>query len=219
MQPGQSNDIPPIVLLVDHEDDARGLYATSLQMSGFWVATADDPDVAMNTATELRPNIIVATLTFDGRTDGMRFIRAVKENAATRAIPLVVLSGWPLDGLPRGAREHAAALLQKPVAPDELARRIHEVLATSHGLRERSTALTARASHLREKSATLLRRPDPIEARYADRRRDCPECGTPLEWLERGTIGGIEYDYYRWCVKRCGLYCYDRTDGQFLKLA
>jgi CheY-like chemotaxis protein len=219
IQPGQSNDIPPIVLLVDHEDDARGMYATTLQISGFWVATADDPDVAMNTATELRPNIIVASITFDGRTDGMRFIRAVKEDATTRDIPLVVLSGWPLDGLPRGAHEHAAMLLQKPVAPDELARRIHEVLATSHGLRERSTALTAKASHLREKSAALLRRAPYIKAPHDDRRRNCPQCASPLEWLERGTIGGIEYDYYRWCVKACGLYCYNRTDGEFLKLA
>jgi response regulator RpfG family c-di-GMP phosphodiesterase len=219
MQLGQSNDIPPIVLLVDNEDDARGMYATSLQMSGFWVATADDPDVAMNTATELRPNVIVASITFDGRTDGLRFIRAVKESSETRDIPLVVLSGWPLDGLPRGAHEHAAALLLKPVAPDVLTREIHHVLEDSHGLRERSTRLTTKARQLREKSTRLLERSAAIEASQDDRRRDCPECGAPLEWLERGTIGGIEYDYYRWCLKACGLYCYDRTDGKFLKLA
>jgi hypothetical protein len=93
------------------------------------------------------------------------------------------------------------------------------VLAASHGLRERSTRLTTKARTLRERSDLLLQKEAPLEARPDDRRRNCPQCGGPLEWLERGTIGGVEYDYYRWCARACGLYCYDRTAGQFQKLA
>jgi DNA-binding response OmpR family regulator len=219
MEIGESTEIPPIVLLVDNEDEGRNLYAKRLQTSGFWVATAADPDVAMNTATELKPNIIVAGITLDGRTDGLRFIRAVTEHSETRNTPLLVLSGGPVEGLPRGAQEHAAAVLVKPVAPDDLTREIRRVLAASHGLRERSTRLTTKARTLRERSDLLLQKEAPLEARPDDRRRNCPSCGGPLEWLERGTIGGVEYDYYRWCARACGLYCYDRTAGQFQKLA
>jgi hypothetical protein len=46
-----------------------------------------------------------------------------------------------------------------------------------------------------------------------------PQCRSALDWIERGTIGGIEYDYCHWCPKACGLFCYDRTAGEFLKLA
>ena len=41
--------------------------------------------------------------------------------------------------------------------------------------------------------------------------RPCPSCGTRLEWLEPGTVAGVEYDYYRWCEHGCGLYCYQRS--------
>jgi DNA-binding response OmpR family regulator len=219
MEIGDATEIPPIVLIVDNDDEARRLYAKRLQASGFWVATAADPDVAMNTATELKPNIIVAGITLDGRTDGLRFIRAVSEHSDTRDTPLLVLSGGPAHGLPRGAHEHAAAVLVKPVAPDDLMREIRRVLAASRGLRERSTRLTTKARTLRERSDVLLQKHAPLEARPDDRRRNCPECGGSLEWLERGSIGGVEYDYYRWCARACGLYCYDRTAGQFQKLA
>ena len=139
MQIEDAREIPPIVLLVENEDEGRTLYAKTLQASGFWVTTAADPDVAMNTATELRPNIIVAGLTLDGRTDGFRFIRAVSEHPEIKGTPLVVLSGSPVESLPRGAHEYAAAVLVKPVAPADLAGEIHRVLATSHDLRKRST--------------------------------------------------------------------------------
>jgi DNA-binding response OmpR family regulator len=219
MQMREATEVPPIVLLVENEGEDRTRQAKRLQMSGFWVATAADPDVAMNTATELRPHVIVAGLTLDGRSDGFRFIRAVSEHPETRNMPLVVLTARPVEGLPRGAHEHAAAVLMKPVAPDELARAINRVLEASRGPRPRSTPLTATARTSRERS-TLLREPAAShEARQDDRGRNCPGCGGLLEWLERGTIGGVEYDYYRWCAKACGLYCYDRTAGELLKLA
>jgi CheY-like chemotaxis protein len=215
MEIAPSAGIPPIVLLVDNEDDARSLCMKNLQRSGLWVAAAADPDAAMNTAAELHPDIIVAGITLDGRTDGLRFLRAVAEHPGTRDTPLVVLTARPIEDLPRGAQEHASAVLVRPFAPDDLTREIHRVLAVSRGLRERSTRLTAKAHELRDRSNALLR----SETRGVDRRRNCPDCGGPLEWLERGTIGGVEYDYYRWCAKGCGLHCYDRNAGKFVKLA
>jgi hypothetical protein len=49
--------------------------------------------------------------------------------------------------------------------------------------------------------------------------RTCPGCGTPLEWIEEGTIGLRTYEYYRWCLKGCGLYCFDRHGAAWIKLA
>jgi len=50
-------------------------------------------------------------------------------------------------------------------------------------------------------------------------RRLCPACGCSLEWVERGTIGGISFDYFRWCLEGCGLYCFDRSRSKWVKLA
>jgi DNA-binding response OmpR family regulator len=214
-----AGEIPPIVLLVDPESDTRDMYATSLEMSGYWVAVAGGPDEGMTAAVELQPAVIVASLSFDGRIDGLRFVRAVTESPATEQIPLVVLSGRPLDDLPRGARDHASLLLVKPVPPDQLTREIRDVVQRSQDLRAKSDALAAKAQRLRDKSADLLQRSAEIDAALDDRTRRCPACDSPLEWLERGTIGGIEYDYYRWCANACGLYCFDRGAGRFLKLS
>ena len=218
MEIAAATDIPPIVLLVDTEKDGRTLCAKSLQTSGLWVATTADPDVAMTMAIELQPSVIVAGMTLDGRGDGLRFIRAISEHADTRDTPLVVLSARP-EVLPRGAHEHARVVLVKPVEPAELTREIHRVLAASHGLRDHSARLSAQVLSLRERSDRLLQRAAPLEGQPDDRHRTCPECGGGLEWLERGTIDGIEYDYYRRCAKACGLYCYDRTGAEFQKLA
>lgn len=59
-------------------------------------------------------------------------------------------------------------------------------------------------------------------ARRRERVRDahtCPVCASPLVWADRRTVGGIEYDYYRWCATGCGLYCFDRATDEWLKLA
>jgi CheY-like chemotaxis protein len=212
-------DIPPIVLLVDNEDDERTLCSNSLQESGYWVAAAADPEVAIHTAAELQPDIIVAGITPDGRRETLRFIRAMTEHRDTRNTPLVVLSGRPVESLPRGAREHAAAVLVKPVAPDVLARKIHHVLAGSRRAQECLIRPSAETGTVPERSDLARHRPAAPDARGDDRLRNCPACGGRLAWLERGSIGGADYDFYRWCSHKCGLYCYDRTARQFVKLA
>jgi CheY-like chemotaxis protein len=217
-QETEQSHIPPIVLLVEDENDTRDMYAVSLEMAGFWVATADDPDAAMDTVKELQPHLIVASITFDGRTDGLRFVRAVKAEPATQEIPLVVLSGRPPEDLPRGARDHAVLVLLKPVTPDRLATELRRVLERSRGLRAKSATLSAKTERLLHKSAQLRVRADAINDSLP-RARACPTCGARLDWVERGSIGGIEYDYYRWCVNACGLYCYDRTSDKFVRLA
>jgi CheY-like chemotaxis protein len=214
-----ATEISPIVLLVDNEDEGRTLCTKSLQQSGYWVAAEADAEVAMHAAAELQPDLIVAGITLDGRSDGLRFIRAVTEHSDTRNTPLVVLSGRPLESLPRGAQEHAAAVLMKPVAPDDLTREIHRVLAGSQRPRECTTRPAATTCNPPERSKLVLHRPAAGDARGDDRRRNCPACGGLLAWLERGTIGGVEYDFYRWCTHKCGLYCDDRTARQFVKLA
>lgn len=214
-----TTDLPPIVVLVDEESDSRDMYATRLEMAGFWVAVERDTPGAMQTVGELRPNAIVASINFDGRTDGLRFVRAVKERSDTRDIPLVVLSGRPFEDLPRGARQSASVLLLKPVAPDTLALSVRELLAKSHDLRRRAEMLAAKVHRLVDESAHLRgRREQGVTPRLATR-RTCPRCANTLEWLERGAVDDVEYDYYRWCPSGCGLYCFDRTANSFMKLA
>ena len=76
---------------------------------------------------------------------------------------------------------------------------------------QRTAELLARSCRLRETTSAL--------SLTVARKRSCPECGGQLEWIERGRIGGTTYDYYRWCLKGCGLYCVHRDVRRWVKLA
>jgi hypothetical protein len=65
-----------------------------------------------------------------------------------------------------------------------------------------------------DRSSAVIQQAEKVAAR-----RPCPGCGTPLEWVEQGSIAGVAYDYYRWCLKSCGLYCFDRSRAAWVKLA
>jgi hypothetical protein len=151
------------------------------------------------------------------RHGGGELIRELKAQPATRAIPvLALLARSPQP--PTGGRT-AEAWLVKPVGPDGLLREIRQLLEKSHQLRHESNAVTSRAAALRERSRQLLERPRerPPALRTVD--RACPECGRVLVWIERGRLGGVDYDYYRWCAHACGLFAFDRAGAKWVKLA
>lgn len=75
----------------------------------------------------------------------------------------------------------------------------------------------ARISSCSDRHSSWVTPRDGVDREAKERR--CPRCSGRLDWVEQGTIGGTRYDYYRWCLKGCGLYCYDATAGQWVKLA
>jgi uncharacterized protein with PIN domain len=97
--------------------------------------------------------------------------------------------------------------------------RVRELIAKSRDLRERADAAREKSHQLTEKSVRLIERSAADAERVDLRNRRCPGCRRMLEWIERGTVGGTEYDYYRWCTQGCGLYCFNRRNGAWLKLA
>jgi DNA-binding response OmpR family regulator len=219
-QPEQLNEIPPIVLLVGTDQDAREMFTVLLESSGFWVASAAEPDTALPSVAELRPNLILTDLGAgaDGSARALEFVHTVKTDEAAHGIPVLLLSARTADELPDTCEE-ADALLLKPVMPEVLLSRIRELIAKSRDLRERADAAREKGHRLTERSMRLLER-SAANAESVDlRNRRCPGCRRRLEWMERATVGGTEYDYYRWCTHGCGLYCFDRRNGAWLKLA
>src|SRR3954466_10925666 len=82
-------DIPPIVLLVDDDRDALATYSAFFEASGVWAATSTAPDEALDAVEELKPDLIVTALGFDGETD---LVHSLRSRADTRHIPLILLS-------------------------------------------------------------------------------------------------------------------------------
>ena len=214
-----SPDIPPIVLLVDDDPDTLAMYSSYFEASGVWVATSSAPSEAIDAVAELKPDCVVTDIGFHGQPAGVELIHALKSREDTRQIPIVVLSGRTLADVPDATRREADVCLVKPVLPDALLQQVRERLKHSVRLRAGADPVRARAADLTAAAAQAVSRAMDLSDRVESRRRLCPQCGTRLDWIERGRIGGAEYDYYRWCLSGCGLYCYDRNTSRWVKLA
>lgn len=219
-RPTRDIDVPPIVVLVEDDPDTLDMYAEYFELSGLWVAKSRTPSDGLDRVLELRPDLVVTDLGFAGSTDGAPLVAAIKGRPETRNVPVIVLTGQSSEHVPAAVLASADLCLVKPVLPDALLMDVQRLIALSHTLRDRCQ----RASNGQKKaevdgpgSPSAVRPHMPGDATEG-RNRPCPDCGRPLDWIERGRIGGAEYDYYRWCSQGCGLQCYDRTAGRWVKL-
>jgi CheY-like chemotaxis protein len=213
-----SKSLPPIVLLLDDERDILDMYSAHFEAEGVWVATAASAREGMLAVQELRPDLIVTDISFGDEPSGATFAQAMKERPETWGIPLIVLTGLATEDMPSTVREDADLFLRKPVPPESLLLNVRRLLESSKALRARSERARARIAPLLEKSADLLARPKtPVTAMPSQTAR-CPQCCESLTWIERGRIDAREFDYYHWCARGCGLYCYDIAGRTWIRL-
>ena len=192
-------------------------YSRYLESAGIWVSTAMDPSVALARARELRPNLLVTDVRFGGRPTGLRLARMVKQDTRTADVAVVVLTANTED-VTEETHTYADAILVKPVLPDVLLTEAQALLSRNASLHTRGVVAFQPARSV-PRQASVARPPGrDVVANLSRRPRDCPRCGSSLEWLARVGIGDAEYDYYRWCGKGCGLYCYDRRARDWIKV-
>ena len=119
----------PLVLLAEDFEDARELYRDYLEFSGFDVHAVGDGREAIAQAIALQPDVILMDASMPVL-DGWQATRELKQNAATRHIPVLALTAHAFDD----ARQQAAAVgcdgfVPKPCLPDDLVARIRAALA------------------------------------------------------------------------------------------
>lgn len=117
------------ILLVDDEEDVREVARMSLEMmGGFEVLPASSGAEALERAERERPDAIVMDVMMPGM-DGPTTFRALRDNPATRTIPVILLTAkvQPPDraGLQALGVE---GVLTKPFDPLTLAQEISDLL-------------------------------------------------------------------------------------------
>lgn len=121
----------PLVLIVDDNLDAREMYSIYLEHSGFRAVEAADGETGIELARRDRPAVILMDATMP-KLDGWEAARRLKADAATKSIPLIMLTAHAFnEHRERAAEVGADAFLAKPVLPDVLATEIRKVLAAS----------------------------------------------------------------------------------------
>jgi len=116
------------ILVVDDELDILNLLDYTLSRAGFNVVTAHDGPEALMMAFKKAPSLIVLDIMLPDM-DGTDVLKRLKDNSATRHIPVIMLTakGDEIDkivGLELGAEDYVT----KPFSPREFILRVKAVL-------------------------------------------------------------------------------------------
>jgi two-component system, cell cycle response regulator DivK len=118
---------PPVVLVVDDNDDTRAMYAHLLKSAGFEVMLAADGDEAL-AAADQRPAVIIMDLAMPGL-NGWEATRRLKTSERTKDIPIIVLTAHSLDHYREVALAAGCdAFLSKPCAIEDLVAAVRRAL-------------------------------------------------------------------------------------------
>jgi DNA-binding response OmpR family regulator len=110
------------VLIVDDDPDLLDMLARSLRIAGpFTIITATNGIAGLEQALSAAPDCLVIDIVMPGL-DGYQLVRALRGDAATARLPLILLTALAQDksrfvGLASGADQY----LTKPVMPQQLA--------------------------------------------------------------------------------------------------
>ena len=118
----------PLVLVADDEEDIRALVAFRLKRAGYEVITASDGEEALLLATTRLPDLAVLDMMMPKAT-GLEVTRSMREQAATKHIPVILLTARAQEAdVARGFEAGADDYVKKPFSPQDLQTRVQELL-------------------------------------------------------------------------------------------
>lgn len=127
------DDGRPLVLLVDDRLEILALHSTYLHQHGYSVLTAGDGDTALDYARAHHPAVIVLDHSMPHRT-GIEVARELKRDAATRDIPILLMTAHSYGAVGMAAKEAGCdRFVSKPVEPSRMLREVEALMAPSSG--------------------------------------------------------------------------------------
>ncbi|QPC82196.1 response regulator [Phototrophicus methaneseepsis] len=116
------------ILIAEDERDIRELVVFTLGFAGHEVTQAANGEEAVRLAMQVKPDLILTDVRMPKMT-GYEVCKQIKASDITKHVPVVILSAKGQDeekelGRASGADDY----ILKPFAPDELQRRVAEIL-------------------------------------------------------------------------------------------
>jgi CheY-like chemotaxis protein len=117
------------VLFVEDDASVAQMYRLKLELDGYIVDVAGDGLVALERARTSHPDIIFLDIRLP-KLDGLGVLEALRADAVTRNIPVVILSNWNekelVDrGIELGALDH---MIKSQTTPARLSQRLTDWL-------------------------------------------------------------------------------------------
>lgn len=120
-----------LIYIIEDETDIAELMRYNLQLSGYQVSTFHAGDIGLQSVMKSAPDLLLLDIMLPGM-NGLDICQALKENAQTKNVPIVMVSakGEESDivkGLELGADDY----ITKPFSPKVLLARVEAVLRRS----------------------------------------------------------------------------------------
>ena len=126
------------LLLVEDNEDNRTIYATVLRYLGYQVIEAVDGLQAVALARSEQPDLILMDISIPGM-DGWEATRVLRQDPATREIPIIALTAHALpDDRKRATEVGFTSYLAKPIEPNAVVAEVRRLLGGSDGPRAKS---------------------------------------------------------------------------------
>lgn len=117
------------ILVAEDERDIRELIAFTLTFAGHKITQAANGEQAVELAQKVLPDLVMTDVRMPKMT-GYEACKMLKTIETTRHIPVIILSAKGQDEeIEAGHEAGAVDYILKPFAPDELTRRVGEILA------------------------------------------------------------------------------------------
>ena len=117
------------ILIAEDERDIRDLITFTLRYAGHEVIEASNGEEALALAHQAKPNLVLMDVRMP-RMTGYDACRALKADEETRDIPVVFLSAKGQESeVQTGLEVGASDYILKPFSPDQLTKRVAEILA------------------------------------------------------------------------------------------
>jgi two-component system, cell cycle response regulator DivK len=116
------------ILVVEDQEDLRGVLRDLLTGSGFEVAEAADGQTGVAKAKSERPDLILMDIQLPGM-DGYEATRRIKADPALSSIPIIAVTSYALSGDEDKCREAGCdGYVSKPYSPRQLLAKVREFL-------------------------------------------------------------------------------------------
>jgi two-component system, OmpR family, alkaline phosphatase synthesis response regulator PhoP len=132
--------MPRKILAVDDEKNIVKLVQMNLERHGFQVIAAYDGKEALQKIQDEKPDLVILDVMMP-HMDGFEVLQTMRRNAATRDIPVIMLTAKSQDtDVFRGWQSGVDLYLTKPFNPVELVSFVRRIFKTDTGTDKRSGA-------------------------------------------------------------------------------
>ena len=117
------------VLVIDDEEATRTIFTQALETGGFAVIAAATGNEGINKAKSENPHIVLVDQILPD-INGGEILHVLKQDPATKNIPVVIVSNFAQDTMIQDAINNGAAdyLMKYQISAEDLVAKVHQII-------------------------------------------------------------------------------------------